>query len=71
MAEFRNFHSFTEQATPKTLTLIVRLILGLYLIMVVTASTNLGINVNRQQQSKLDVHTVREAFDRMNWVSMN
>lgn len=48
MAEFRNFHSFTEQATPKTLILIVRLIVGLYFIMLTVASVNLGINVQRQ-----------------------
>jgi hypothetical protein len=47
MAEFRNFHSFTEQATPKTLILIVRLIVSLYLIMLTVASVNLGINVER------------------------
>lgn len=48
MTEFRNFHSFTEQATPKTLTLILKLIVALYLIMVTVASINLGININRQ-----------------------
>ena len=47
MAEFRNFHSFTEQGTPKTLLLIIRLIVALYLIMVTIASVNLGININR------------------------
>ena len=47
MAEFRNFHSFTEQATPKTLTLIIKLIVALYLIMLTIASVNLGINITR------------------------
>lgn len=71
MAEFRNFHSFTEQQTPKTLILILRLIMGLYLIMLTVASVNLGINVQRQIESENDVHTVRYAYDRMNWISMN
>ena len=39
--------------------------------MVTIASANLGINITRQMQSEKDVHTVRQAFDRMNWVSMN
>lgn len=47
MAEFRNFHSFTEQQTPKTLSLIIRLIFALYIIMVTIASANLGINITR------------------------
>ncbi|TNV74775.1 hypothetical protein FGO68_gene16630 [Halteria grandinella] len=71
MAEFRNFHSFTEQATPKTLTLIIRLIVALYFIMVIIAAVNLGINISRQMQSETDVHAVRQAFDRINWISMN
>jgi hypothetical protein len=48
MAEFRNFHSFTEQATPKTLTLIIKLIATLYIIMITIASVNLSINITRQ-----------------------
>jgi len=48
MSEFRNFHSFTEQQTPRTLILILRLIMGLYLVMLTVASVNLGINVQRQ-----------------------
>jgi hypothetical protein len=48
MTEFRNFHSFTEQTTPKTLTLIIRLIAALYFLMVIIASINLGINISRQ-----------------------
>ena len=71
MAEFRNFHSFTEQSTPKTLTLIIRLIVALYVIMVTIAGVNLGINITRQMQSEGDVHTVRQSFDRLNMVSMN
>lgn len=71
MAEFRNFHSFTEQATPKTLLLVIKLIVALYFIMLTVASVNLGINITRQMQSEGDVHTVRQAFDRMNWISMN
>lgn len=71
MSEFRNFHSFTEQTTPRTLLLIVRLIVALYLIIVTVASVNVGINITRQLQSELDIHTVREAYDRVNWISMN
>ena len=71
MSEFRNFHSFTEQTTPRTLLLILRLIVALYLIMVTVASVNVGINITRQLQSELDIHTVREAYDRVNWISMN
>ena len=71
MSEFRNFHSFTEQTTPRTLLLIVRLIVALYLIIVTVASVNVGINIKRQLQSELDIHTVREAYDRVNWISMN
>jgi hypothetical protein len=44
---------------------------ALYLIMVVIASVNLGINITRQMQSERDVQTVRQSFDRMNSVSMN
>jgi hypothetical protein len=51
--------------------LIIRLIIGLYLIMVTIAGVNVGINIQRQMQSEKDVHTVRQSFDRMNWVSMN
>jgi hypothetical protein len=47
MAEFRNFHSFTEQATPKTLMVIIKMIGALYFIMVTIASVNLGINITR------------------------
>jgi len=47
MAEFRNFHSFSEQATPKTLKTIGQLVAALYLIMVLIASINLGINLTR------------------------
>ena len=47
MSEIRNFSSFTEQATPKTLLLIIKLIVVLYLIMLIIASVNLGINVTR------------------------
>lgn len=71
MSEFRNFHSFTEQQTPRTLILILRLIMSLYLVMLTVASVNLGINVQRQLESEKDVHTVRYAYDRMNWISMN
>ena len=71
MSEFRNFSSFTDQTTPKTLLLIIKLIVALYLIMLIIASVNLGINVTRQTQSENDVHTVRFSYDRMNWVSMN
>lgn len=71
MAEFRNFHSFTEQATPKTLMLIIKMIGALYFIMVTIASVNLAINITRQMQSERDVQTVRQSFDRMNSVSMN
>jgi hypothetical protein len=52
MGELRNFHSFTEQATPKTLSLILKLVVALYLIMVIVASVNLGINITRQVQSE-------------------
>lgn len=48
MAEFRNFHSFTEQATPRSLTTILKLIVALYLIMVIIAAANLGVNISRQ-----------------------
>lgn len=71
MAEFRNFHSFTEQATPKSLLLIIKMIGALYLLMVTIASVNLGINITRQMQSERDVQTVRQSFDRMNSISMN
>ncbi len=71
MADFRNFHSFTEQATPKTLMLIIKMIGALYLLMVKIASVNLGINITRQMQSERDVQTVRQSFDRMNSISMN
>ena len=47
MAEFRNFHSFSEQVTPKTLLIIIRLIAALYFIMVTIAGVNLGINISR------------------------
>ena len=47
MSEFRNFHSFTQQATPKSLVLIIRLIVALYLIMLTIAVVNVGINVTR------------------------
>ena len=47
MSEFRNFTSFTEQNTPKTLLLIIKLIVALYVIMLIIASVNLGINVTR------------------------
>ncbi len=47
MAEFRNFHSFNEQNTPKTLKIIVQLIVALYIIMITVASVNLGINMSR------------------------
>ena len=52
MAEFRNFHSFSEQQTPKTLLTITYLIGVLYLLMALIASINLGINLARQKQSK-------------------
>jgi hypothetical protein len=71
MAEFRNFHSFSEQTTPKTLLTITYLIAALYLVMTLIASINLGINLARQKESETDVADVRLAFDRMNWVSMN
>jgi hypothetical protein len=71
MAEFRNFHSFTEQATPKTLMLVIKMIVALYLLMVIIASVNLGINISRQIQSESDVQTVRQAFSRLNSISMN
>ena len=58
MAEFRNFHSFSEQVTPKTLKLIIQMIVALYLIMMAVASVNLGINLERQYESEQDVHTV-------------
>lgn len=47
------------------------MIAALYFIMVIIASVNLSINITRQMQSESDVHTVRQAFDRINWVSMN
>jgi hypothetical protein len=47
MAEFRNFHSFSEQTTPKTLMTITYLIAALYLVMTLIASINLGINLAR------------------------
>ena len=59
MAEFRSFHSFSAQSTPRTLKLIMELIIALYLIMMTIASVNLGLNLDRQLQSKADVHTVR------------
>lgn len=46
MDEFRNFHSFTEQATPRTLWRVTQLIAALYMIMVLIASVNLGINLS-------------------------
>ena len=71
MADYRNFHSFSSQGTPKSLKLIIKLILILYFIIIIISSVNLGINVARQKQSEYDVHTVKEANDRMNLVSMN
>ncbi len=71
MAEFRNFHSFAELKTPKTLSLIIKLILLLYLIMVSIASVNLGVTISRQMESENDVRTVKTAYDRMNLLSMN
>ena len=47
------------------------MIIALYVIMVTIAGVNVGINISRQMESEKDVHTVRQSFDRMNWVSMN
>jgi hypothetical protein len=71
MAEFRNFHSFSEQVTPKSLLTITYLIGALYLVMTLIASINLGINLASQKQSEKDVSDVRLSFDRMNCISMN
>jgi hypothetical protein len=51
MSEFRNFHTYSEQATPKTLKSITALVILLYFAMVLIASVNLNINLTRQQES--------------------
>jgi hypothetical protein len=71
MSQFRNFHSFSSQQTPFTLVLIVRLIGLLYLIMISIASLNLAITVSKQRESDIDTETVKNSYDRMNWVSRN
>jgi hypothetical protein len=43
MAEFRNFNSLTRQKTPRTLSIIIKLILLLYIIMMGISSINLAI----------------------------
>ncbi len=47
MTEFRNFHSFSMQQTPRTLKTIGYLVIALYLIMSLIASINLGVNLAR------------------------
>eukprot|EP00347_Sterkiella_histriomuscorum_P004053 403361925 len=71
MIDYRNFHSFSKQATPRSLKIILQLMFILYIIMITVSSINLGINISRQKQSEYDVHVVKDANDRMNLVSIN
>ncbi|CDW72555.1 UNKNOWN [Stylonychia lemnae] len=71
MLDYRNFHSFSAQKTPRSLKIIIQLIFILYLVMIVISSVNLGINITRQKQSEYDVHVIKDANDRMNLVSIN
>ena len=49
----------------------MQLLVLLFVIMVVVASANLGVNVSRQQQSKSDVAVIQLANQLMNYFSMN
>lgn len=51
LAEVRSYDTMGNQKTPRTLSIIIKLILLLYLIMMGIASINLGINIARQEES--------------------
>lgn len=51
LAEVRNYDTMGNQKTPRTLSIIIKLIVLLYLIMMGIASINLGINISRQEES--------------------
>ena len=53
------------------LAIVARLTFLLYALMMVIASMNLGITVQKQQWSQTDVSTIRVAFDRMSQLSMS
>lgn len=52
------------------LQIIMRLIFLLYVIMMAVASLNLGLNIQKQNQAQLDIHTLKDNFDRLNQISI-
>ncbi|TNV87637.1 hypothetical protein FGO68_gene1529 [Halteria grandinella] len=71
-AVFPNLQSsMNDNKTPKSLINIIRLTFSLFLIMIIISSINLGIIMSNQQQSQVDIYSIKYSYDRLLYLTIN
>lgn len=61
----------SNNVTPRSLLNIMRLTFCLFAIMLTISAVNMGIIMNNQSQSKVDIFSVKYAYDRMQYLVAN
>jgi len=67
--QFKHFNIFQKQATPRSLKIVMQLLVVVYLVTTSVSSLNMGLNIQRQEEQKSELQLIKASYDRMTCTS--